>query len=330
MRPLSKKTNSLISLSLLFVLAMYIPSCKKDDLSSPDNNIVMEAKLSDYKIFQGKLSDLNPSDEFKHYEIATGLFSDYAEKQRLVKIPGGHLITAVNNGLPDFPDGTMLVKTFYYYNDKKDTAKGKKIVETRLLIQSNSKWNVAVYLWNNEQTDAYLLTIGLDKTINWINERGEGKVISYHVPNNRECATCHNSKGTIIPIGVKIRNLNFEVERNSRLINQLIHFGNIGIMNSVDPSSFSSLPNWQDTAVSVENRARAYLDINCAHCHNKNGIASGTGIFLGYELTLDETSIIHKKKQIQNAMSDGVMPKLGTTIIDEEALLLIKKYIEHL
>jgi uncharacterized repeat protein (TIGR03806 family) len=330
MRHPHKKFKVLISISAAVVLMLYIPSCKKDDLSNPDNNMVMESILSDYKIFQGKLSDLNPSNGFKQYEIATGLFSDYAEKQRLVKIPQGHLITADNDGLPDFPDGTMLVKTFYYYNNKKDTSKGKKIIETRLLVKSNSKWNVAVYLWNNEQTDAYLSTTGSDKTINWINEKNEGKVISYHIPNNRECATCHNSKEKIIPIGFKIRNLNFEVERNNILVNQLTHFGNIGIINSVNPASFSSLPNWQNTSVSIESRARAYLDINCAHCHHKNGIASGTGIFFGYELTLDETNITHKKKQIQNAMSDGIMPKLGTTVIDEEGLELIKKYIEHL
>lgn len=320
----------LVSVFTMLVLLFYIQSCKKDDLSETDNNIEMSSRLSDYNIFQGNQSDLLPTNGFELYEISTQLFSDHAEKQRLVKVPGGSKINAADDGLLDFPDGTILVKTFYYFNDKRDISKGKKIIETRLLIKSNSKWNVGTYLWNNEQTDANLLTTGLNKTINWINESGTGKVFSYHVPNNRECATCHSSKEIVVPIGPKARNLNFDVIRSSTTVNQLTHFENIGILNSVDPSSFSTLPNWLNTTVSVENRARAYLDINCAHCHSQNGKASDSRIFLGYELQFNETKISTNETAIKNAISSGKMPMLGTTTIDEEGLLLVKAYIDGL
>lgn len=38
----------------------------------------------------------------------TGLFTDYAEKQRLIKLPEGYKLTAVSDELPYFPDGTIV------------------------------------------------------------------------------------------------------------------------------------------------------------------------------------------------------------------------------
>jgi len=326
----TNKIKVLISISVVMTLTLYFQSCKKDDLSDSENSIPMLGKLSDYNIFQGNQSNLIPGNGYELYEISTQLFSDYAEKQRLIKIPGGTKITASNDGLPDFPDGTIIVKTFYYFNDKRDISKGKKIIETRLLIKSGSAWTAGTYLWNDEQSDAILLTTGLNKTINWTNESGTGRVISYHIPNNRECATCHNSNDAVIPIGPKIRNLNIDVVRNNATVNQLAYFQNTGILNPVNPASFSRLPDSHNTSFSIPERARAYLDINCAHCHSQNGKASGTGLYFGYDLPLGETKITSKKNRIKNMMSAGDMPKLGTTIIDEESLSLIKAYIESL
>ena len=68
-------------------------------------------KLSDYNIFSGGPQALVPGNGFQLYELATGLFTDYAEKQRLIKVPAGTTITVVNDGLPNFPDGTILDST---------------------------------------------------------------------------------------------------------------------------------------------------------------------------------------------------------------------------
>ena len=174
------------------------------------------------------------------------------------------------------------------------------------------------------------MTIGLNKTFNWIDQNGTGKVISFHIPGNRECATCHKSNDALIPIGAKINNLNIEVVRNSATANQLTYFQSIGILNPVNPSSFSQFPNSHNTSLPTSERARAYLDINCATCHSQNGIASGTDLYFDYELPLGETNITHNKNQIKNMMSTGVMPRLGTTVIDEESLALVTTYINSL
>ncbi|HEY0667357.1 MAG TPA: hypothetical protein VGD22_04220, partial [Sphingobacteriaceae bacterium] len=84
----------------------------------------MLPKLSDYKIFQGSPANLIPANDYKLYELSSQLFTDYAEKQRLIKVPGTAQITATGDGLPHFPDGTIMVKTFYYYLDKRTQNKG--------------------------------------------------------------------------------------------------------------------------------------------------------------------------------------------------------------
>lgn len=325
-----KKIKLLIFVLLILSGMGYFQSCKKDELNGIDNNTELLPDLSAYSIFQGNPANLNPSAEFKLYEIPTTLFSDYAEKQRLIKIPAGTKMTAENNGLPLFPEGTILVKTFYYFNDKRDKSKGINLLETRLLIRSDSKWNVGTYLWNKEQTDAHLITTGFNKTVNWIAEDGKANVISYHVPSNRECTTCHNVSNVTVPIGPKIRNLNIDVERNGVRVNQLNYFQNEGWMNATDPLGYVHLPNSSDASEPIDKRARAYLDVNCAHCHNQGGFASGSNVFFSYDLSFDETRIANKKSGILNILSKGDMPKLGTTLVDEDGLALIKTYIESL
>jgi uncharacterized repeat protein (TIGR03806 family) len=320
--------------ALIFAFAYFfflsLHACKDDGLKPTANAIPLNPKLSDYNIFQGEAAALTPSTDFHVYELATELFTDYAEKQRLIKVPTGTTLKVVDGGLPDFPEGTMLVKTFYYYNDKRDPSKGKKIIETRLEIKSNSKWNVGTYLWNEQQTDAALITTGLSKTINWINDKGEGNVIAYHIPSTRECATCHNASDAIIPIGPKFRNMNIEVTRNSAAVNQLTHLYSVRVLEEVDPASIPVLPRWKDSGLALDERARAYLDVNCAHCHNTQGIASGTKLNFAYDTPFESTNIPKRKNAIISKIKSGQMPKLGTSIVHEEGLELIIAYMKSL
>ena len=323
---LRQQTVKVIGLPVIVLCA----SCQFDGLENVETNIEMLPELSGYNIFQGNPAHLIPSNGFHLYELSTELFTDYAEKQRLIKIPPGQSMTALGDKLPDFPDGTILVKTFYYYNDKRDTTKGRKIIETRLEIKSNSKWNVGTYLWNEQQTEAKLITTGLNKTINWVNQNGSANVISYHIPSTRECATCHSSSKAVIPIGPKLRNLSIEVIRNASTINQLTYFSNLGLINSVNPASILVLPDWKNTVYTIEDRARAYLDVNCAHCHSSTGHAADTKFFLNYELNYASTGIGQRKDEITTRMSRGQMPLLGTTIVHQEGLDLIRTYINGL
>lgn len=321
----------LFLLSLLAALCVCIPACKKDGLLDADKNIQLRPRLSDYGIYQGMLADLKPAPGYLPYELSSVLFTDYAEKQRLIKVPAGSRATLNGDGLLSLPDGTILVKTFYYHHDKRDTAKGKKIIETRLLIRSGNNWNAGTYLWNDDQTDAWLLASGFTPVVNWIDASGKPRVVAYHVPGERECVTCHSSGDKALPIGLQARNLNRTVMRDGQLQNQLSYFHTEGIMEAVDPQQIGTMPDYADASQGLEQRARAYFDVNCAHCHSDNGYADGkTELRFGYGLSYSETHISGNKSQIIDKMKAGNMPKLGTTIVHEEGLDLIRQYINSL
>lgn len=317
---------------LIWILfsVLFFQSCKKDTLSEITNKNSFPKYLSSYKIYQGDLINLIPNNDYIEYKLSSALFTDYAEKQRLIKIPTGTQITDNNNGLPSFPDGTIIVKTFYYYHDKSDTLKGKKVIETRLLVKESGKWNVADYLWNSSQTDGILIEDGINTTVNFIDKSGSSKVIAYHVPSNRECVTCHSSNNEITPIGPKLKNMNFDVQINGNKINQLNHFQNLNLFNLFDHNSLLSMPNYKDENIELEKRARAYLDINCAHCHNSYGFAQDQNLYLNYELPFLETNIDDNKRAIESRMENGSMPHIGTTVLDDKGIELIKEYINSL
>ncbi|MCF0075804.1 hypothetical protein LZD49_35385 [Dyadobacter sp. CY261] len=99
-------------------------------------------------------------------------------------------------------------------------------------------------------------------------------------------------------------------------------------------SAITHFPDWQETNNSLEKRARAYLDVNCAHCHQPAGNASETGFYVGYELPYSKTGIADRHEDILNRMASKDrwfhMPRLGTTIIDQVGLQLIRAYIKQL
>ena len=296
----------------------------------PNYSALLLPKLSDYNIFTGDPASLTPGNGFHLYELATGLFTDYAEKQRFIKIPADKTITAVNDGLPQFPDGTILVKTFYYFNDKRDPSKGKRLIETRLLIKTNNQWVAGTYVWNPEQTEATLATNGSNTLVSWIDEKATTRKISYHIPGARDCASCHNANNTIMPVGLKVRNLNIAVMRNGKSINQLQYLQEAGIMDKVNPEQFSALPAWQNEKYSILDRVRAYLDVNCAHCHSDQGSCARPAVRFAWEIPLVDTRITAKDKRIVTLMTKGNMPRIGTTLVDSAALALIKQYFQLL
>src|SRR5690606_19884517 len=135
-------------------------------------------------------------------------------------------------------------KTFFYYNDERNHSLGKVLIETRVLLLKEGKWIAGTYYWNEDQSDAYLTNVGFEKPVNWIDKSGKANVLSYHIPSNLECRACHSANKEILPIGPKVRNLNFIVDRNGNEINQIDFLSNKGILYPVDHEIFKSTPNY--------------------------------------------------------------------------------------
>lgn len=322
------------------LILLVIISCGKEEfdrnIEIPNFNfpktMVFEDSLSVYNIFQGNPTDLQPSNGFELLELSSVLFTDYSHKQRLVKIPVGTQMTKSGDGTINFPNGTILTKTFFYYNDERDTTLGKNVVETRLEIKENDVWNIATYIWNQNQTNAILELNGFDTPIAWVDENGISRSTTYHIPTENECMTCHQSNSKMTPLGPTLLNLNRNVERNGSTLNQLTHLQNVGVLNNFSVNQISQMVDYNDFNASLEERGRAYLAMNCSHCHNPNSWerSAERGFDFRYETPHTEAGILFEEDKIKRAIQDREMPLIGTTMLDEEGINLIIEYIESL
>jgi len=324
---------------LIFFLFL-ITSCSKndDDRVSEYTSIIsqetinFEEKLSQHKIFKGNPSELIPNDKFEVLELNSKLFTDYSYKQRLVNIPDGKTIEKTSNGELIFPDGTILTKTFFYPYDERDWSKGKKIIETRLEVKEKNTWNIATYVWNDEQTDAFLNMDGKKVSVNWINSDGNNQKIKYEVPSSNQCVLCHQSNSEVGPIGPTLKNLNLLVKRDGLNINQLSHLQSTGFLTDFSVENIGSITNYEDPNNTLDERFKSYLFINCAHCHNPKGWeeSSKKPYDFRYETSINNMGIIGREDKLYRVVNNGRMPYLGTTIKHHEGVEIINEYIKFL
>ncbi|MBT8265448.1 MAG: hypothetical protein KJO41_00920 [Bacteroidia bacterium] len=286
------------------------------------------ANLSDLNIFSGDLADLIPSIYTFEYDLVTPLFTDYAHKQRLIALPPDTSMHFIDNGFPEFPNGTLIAKTFYYNEDDRDESLGRTIIETRVLIKTNNEWELGNYTWNVAQTEAVLTTESALVPISFIDEDGETKNVDYVIPSASDCFTCHSNAGNETPIGPKLRTMNMNDQLQNLIDMQYL----TGIS---DVSSIEQLPDWENTSYSREERSRAYFDVNCAHCHSDGGFCeTQSSLRLLWETPFDDTNIYTQRFSIINRMQtyqQGFsMPYIGTTFIHAEGFELIQSYLNGL
>jgi len=288
--------------------------------------------LSELNLFQGTLSDLNPSVYAFEYQLKTQLFTDYAFKQRLIALPTGESMTYDGEGLPIFPENTLIAKTFYYYNDERNPSAGKHIIETRILLKINGEWQTGDYKWNDDATEASLDPNGSEVPVSWVDQQGNENNITYKIPSNTDCFTCHNRYDIATPIGPKIRTLNFEVNGE----NQIQHFIDSGYLTGLNsPDGLASIVNWEDTNASLEDRARSYFDVNCAHCHIPGGMCDvESNLNLDFATSFNDSKIFENRFNIRARMGFYIpgfsMPYIGTVSIHSEGVALIFEYLDTL
>ncbi len=289
-------------------------------------------KLSEYALYDAPASSLLPGQHVIPYELSSELFTDYAYKQRLVRVPERGTIAFSDDATLDYPEGTILAKTFYYPSDMREENAPLRIIETRLLVMAEGVWNVATYLWNDQQNDATLLLDGTTTTVSWIDEAGRSRTTDYVVPHEGECVTCHQANESTAFIGPTPRNLNRIVERGGSDINQLAYFQEEGILEQRSEDDVAAIIDYEDTSQSLARRARAYLDINCAHCHNPDGWgdAARRNLDLRFSTSLERTGLNEARRAVARQLEEGGMPYLGTTLGHEEGVELVLDYLDTL
>ena len=313
-------------------------------------------KLSAYGLFADAGATI-PSPRVTPYVLNTALFSDYADKRRYVYVPQGQTISYKAEGAFEFPVGSVLVKTFEYPAKLGDAAAPVRTLETRLLVRTRDGWEGRPYIWNKDGTEAILTPVGGPIPIDVRDATDKLISISYRVPNQNQCKTCHLSGGALSPIGPKAANLNRDIEVGSEKMNQLAHWTQLGILTGAPhPSSAPRNADFSNISLSLEARSRSWLDINCGHCHKPDGSASNTGLYLTATTTdpsqlgigrrpvsagkgsgedlfdvvpgHPEQSILYHR--IESTEPGVAMPELGRTLVHQEAVEVIRGWIAEM
>lgn len=345
---------------LLLALGGCVPEPQVQHFTSPYPD-----RLSDWRLFSTEGSiEFAPGVEPYHLNLA--LFSDYAHKLRTVYMPPGSAATYDQENTFQFPVGTIVSKTFFYFTSedrgtmmlstswngdpRKIADQPVRLIETRLLIKQADGWDALPYLWQGD--DAYLtLTGGLLKL------ETSGGPINYLVPSRNQCASCHatnHTTGKILPIGLKARHLNRSGILQTQ--NQLKAWHQSGRLTGL-PSS-NTLPRSATMAPGedLDHQARSYLDINCGHCHNRNGAADTSGLLLDledhplrdmgvckppiaagrgsgghfYSIVPGDPGASILRFRMASSDPAEMMPELGRTLVHKEGVALIDAWIRSL
>jgi len=361
-----KKQYLLVSLFILLVISFQSCSDQDDEyiLASPvvvDLTQVPYPKLSDYRFFEGDLKNQKPAQNVLPYEPASSLFTDYAHKKRFVWMPAGTMATYDSDvKVLNLPVGAALIKTFYYNNVQNVTPIGAtRIIETRIMIRNVTGWIFAEYIWNNEQTEAFLDETGNGRytEVEWKDENNITKSANYRIPSVQQCMTCHKQNELAIPIGIKPQNLNTNYAFGQGTKNQLIKWIEQGYLENNLPSNIVSTVNYNDISQPLDLRVRSYVDINCASCHQTNSHCDYRPMRFAFSETSNSANLgvcvdTQDMNDFPSALSKIVnpgnpnrsmmfyrlntenesyrMPLLGRTIIHTEGVALIQEWINSL
>lgn len=335
----------------LFALTILMSTKDANDFNYKEN-------LSEYGFFNGDIKLQIPSEGVVPYALNSPLFSDYAQKLRFVRLPNGLQVNYNPDSVLQFPVGTAIIKTFYYQNDERNVRSGRRLMETRVLLHEPKGWVALPYIWNKEQTDATLEVAGGSEKVAWLNQKGEKQSFEYTIPNMNQCKGCHERAGKMTPIGPSARQLNGDFDYPEGRKNQLTHWSEKGLLHHLplDQKSIPFLVSYSDHAASLDDRVRAYLDINCAHCHNSQGPARSSGLFLSWDVK-DKTAYGFLKPPVAAGRGSGnlkydivagkpeesilhyrmssrdpgiMMPELGRSLNHEEGVELVKNWIKSL
>lgn len=305
----------------------------------PQNNIQFDAlpKLSDYGFFSD-LKSLKPKEGIIPYYLINSMFVDHAKSIRFVVLPSGQRMQLKQNEWIELPLGSILIKHFYYPKDFRKANENWQHIETRLFKRTEEGWKAATYVWTADQTEALLNTHqeGIDQTVSWLDKNGEEKSVNYHIASYQECLYCHNSHGSLEPIGIKSRYLNFQIRHEPlapealQAQNQLQFWQAQGWLDTeLDLTKLGSLASMEDLEnTSLAQRARAWLDVNCAHCHIEGGTAQSAGLRFSY---LEEEP---ERLGINKAYGGRYKKELGRTVIQpgdpEKSVLWKRIQAEHI
>ena len=306
--------------------------------------------LSETGVFTD-LGKMTPAPGLMPYDLTLAFWSDGADKLRYVAIPAGQVTFSPDSDWV-FPHGTVFVKTFELPTDATHPGATRRL-ETRLLVIGRNGRPYGVdYKWRADLSDADLVGAGgQDETIAIRDAAGtHNQTWSY--PSRDNCLACHNAH-TPGQLGPKTRQMNFAITYpDGKTENQLAHWNALGLFSPAltarDIAAYPVLAKAGDTSRSLQDRARSFLDANCAQCHRPGGTVANFDA--RYQTPLERQNLIEGPILIDEGLDrphpisphdpwrsmiirrtdtidDTRMPPVARHTIDRKDVAMLKQYI---
>ncbi len=316
-----------------------------------------------YAGFFEDLATLAPRAGVIPYDLVQPFWSDGAIKRRWMAIPSDGLHNTAEEKItfsPQspwvFPTGSVLIKHFDLPVDDLNPAITKRI-ETRLLVAGEDGiYYGLTYKWFEDGSDAVLLTEAESRDVQIRQVDGSFRTQSWYYPSRQQCMSCHTpNAGSVLGPNTHQLNGNFLYPTTGRTDNQLRTLNHLGIFSpALDESAIAGLPKAApiaDESATLEDRARTYLDANCAYCHQAGGSRghfdarfslplSQTGLIDGIvddNLGVSNARTISPKNLAQslihsrvNRIDEYAMPPLAKSVIDQKGAQLLERWIQSL
>lgn len=295
------------------------------------------------------------------FEIKAALWEDGAEASRVIALPDRSSVVTTARHPPNrrgkgaraeytmaWPKNAVLARTITLGRLATTPDQSSKPIETQVLHHDGANWNAYSYRWDEAGSDAELVpSEGAEVNLRVradANAAGPGtREYTWRFQSRAECLRCHNSR-TPVALGFNPRQLRaVEKPQVEALIEAAI----------VDANFFE-----QDRAHPVEAgredaAARAWLQVNCAHCHTAHAGGS-VAIFLNQELAVAQMNAVNasptqggfglsQPKVIAAGdpwssvlavriakTGSGHMPLIGARNVDVEGLKLIEDWIARM
>lgn len=171
---------------------------------------------------------------------------------------------------------------------------------------------------------------------------------------------CHGQTQGFTPLGLKARFLNFEWSPDKSAPKNIIASWKNENVFSNPPKDLTKVPSIKFSgkdAEAVESRAKAYLDMNCSHCHSPHGKALNTALYLEYSRPFKNQNFGYCKPPVAAGPGTGSnsyaiqpssaensilafrmrsthlalrMPALGRSIPDAEGIQWVEEWINQM
>ena len=327
-------------------------------------------RLSEWGLFELDEQRLAPLSNLEVVRPANPLFTDYAHKLRTLWVPTGAQAKLVDGEI-DYPVGSILSKTFYYPTDAQGrviktrdsgasdiSLADSRLLETRLLVRQADGWAALPYVWNEDETEAFLRVAGASYALTMVDAdhaAAPPTQFAYFVPNENQCSGCHTTKhpdGGMHPLGAIASQLTASAHSKDGefrpQIETLVARGWLDRAPEQTP-----IAAYDDPSEPLEARAMAYLNMQCGHCHNPEGAADTSGLVLtgrheklvstgvckppvaagggagdlqyGIVPGDPDSSILHYRLASQRP--DEMMPELGRSLVHAEGVALVREWI---